>query len=256
MTVSGSYLYVTTWANGSSGSGTICKYDAATGAPVDVPLVSGLTGPNGIVVSGSNLFVVNETAGTIGEYTTSGATVNATLISGLATGSGRYPVGIAVSGSNLFVTKCYSGVGQDAIAEYDATTGALVNPSLISGLSNPFGIAVSGTDLFVANDAAGTIGEYTTSGVTVNASLISGLGVLSPNPARVAVFGSDLFVTMDTPDEIDEYDMSGNLVEAPLISGLCWPANVVVTATPEPSTFVLLGIGAISLLAYAWRRRR
>ena len=30
------------------------------------------------------------------------------------------------------------------------------------------------------------------------------------------------------------------------------PAMVV----PEPSTFVLFGIGAISLLAYAWRRRR
>jgi len=28
------------------------------------------------------------------------------------------------------------------------------------------------------------------------------------------------------------------------------------TAVPEPSTFVLLGMGAISLLAYAWRRRR
>ena len=37
--------------------------------------------------------------GTIGEYTTSGATVNASLVSGL-----NYPYGIAVSGSNLFVT--------------------------------------------------------------------------------------------------------------------------------------------------------
>ena len=36
--------------------------------------------------------------GTIGEYTTSGAVVNASLVSGL-----NYPFGIAVSGSNLFV---------------------------------------------------------------------------------------------------------------------------------------------------------
>jgi hypothetical protein len=34
---------------------------------------------------------------------------------------------------------------------------------------------VSGSDLFVANSSSNTIGEYTTSGATVNASLISGL---------------------------------------------------------------------------------
>jgi hypothetical protein len=33
--------------------------------------------------------------------------------------------------------------------------------------------------------------------------------------------------------------------------------NIEVTQmTPEPSTFALLGVGAISLLAYAWRRRK
>ncbi len=36
--------------------------------------------------------------GSIGEYTTSGATVNASLITGLS-----YPLGIAVSGGSLFV---------------------------------------------------------------------------------------------------------------------------------------------------------
>ena len=30
----------------------------------------------------------------------------------------------------------------------------------------------------------------------------------------------------------------------------------LLTPIPEPSTLVLLGIGAMSLLAYAWRRRR
>ena len=46
-----------------------------------------------------NLFVANSSSGTVGEYTTSGATVNAPLVSGLS-----YPWGIAESGSNLFFT--------------------------------------------------------------------------------------------------------------------------------------------------------
>jgi hypothetical protein len=50
---------------------------------VNPALVSGLDNPTGIAVSGGDLFVTNYFAGTIGEYTTSGATVNPALISGL-----------------------------------------------------------------------------------------------------------------------------------------------------------------------------
>jgi hypothetical protein len=42
---------------------------------------------------------------------------------------------------------------------------------------------VFGESLFVANNFDGTIGEYTTSGATVNVSLISGLG----SPFGIAV---------------------------------------------------------------------
>ena len=38
--------------------------------------------------------------------------------------------------------------------------------------------------------------------------------------------------------------------------GPVWVDDVRLTATPEPSTFALLGVGVFSLLAYAWRRRR
>jgi PEP-CTERM motif len=54
---------------------------------------------------------------------------------------------------------------------------------LVSGLTFPGAIAVSGDKLFVVNPFANTVGEYTTSGATVNASLISGLN----NPAAIAV---------------------------------------------------------------------
>src|SRR5450759_3276105 len=101
----------------------------------------------------AQIFVVNTSADTIGEYTNSGATVNASLVSGLTV-----PWGIAVSGSNLFVTSSGNGTsGDGTIGEYNAITGATVNASLVSGLNQPSGIVVSGPDLFVANNNFGTI---------------------------------------------------------------------------------------------------
>ena len=77
-------------------------------------LVSGLGEPNGLVVSGPDLFVTNFGTGTIGEYdATTGAAVNRSLVSGLS-----YPIAIAVSGPDLFVTN----FGTGTIGEYDATT--------------------------------------------------------------------------------------------------------------------------------------
>ena len=110
------------------------------------------------------IFVANRGTATIGEYTTSGATVNATLVNPVFDGgwlSG--PHGIAVSGSDLFVTDELSGT----VGEY-TTAGVPVNPLLITGLNQPSAITVSGSDLFVADAASGgTIREYTTAGVPV-----------------------------------------------------------------------------------------
>jgi DNA-binding beta-propeller fold protein YncE len=125
-------------------------------------------------LSGSNLFVTNAGAGTIDEYTTSGAKVQTSLITGLDS-----PQGIAISGSDLFVTNFPLGT----VGEY-TTSGATANASLITGLSSPQGVAVSGSDVFVTNNFTGTIGEYTTSGATVNASLITGLH----GPVGIVVF--------------------------------------------------------------------
>ena len=68
----------------------------------------------------ADIYVTDAMYGRVGDYTNSGAVVNASLISGLGA-----PTGIAVSGSNLFV------VDGGTVGEY-TTSGAVVNASLIS----------------------------------------------------------------------------------------------------------------------------
>ncbi len=83
----------------------------------------------------------------------------------------------------------------------------------------------------------------------MNASLVSGLD----HPNGIAVSGSNLFVT--NGNSIGEYTTSGAVVNADLVSGLQGPWAIAVVPTPEPSTLVLLGIAAVSLLGFGWRRR-
>jgi hypothetical protein len=53
-----------------------------------------------------------------------------------------------------------------------------------------------------------------------------------------------------------EWDTNGNISSAVSTEvGVTAVVTYDYTAVPEPSTLVLLGIGAVSLLSYAWRRR-
>jgi hypothetical protein len=243
--------------------GTIGEY-STTGATINAALVSGLSNPQNIAVSGSDLFVVSVDSRTIGEYTTSGALVNSALVTGLSApdgiavwgsdlfvttgnasgGIGEYttsgatvnanlisgldfPSGIASTGSDLFIT-C---PGSQSISEY-TSSGAKVNGNLVTGLGTPEGIAISGSDIFVVNASRGTVGEYTTSGAAVNTHLISGLN----NPDGITIAGSDLYVVNDgtTPSNgsIGEYTLSGAPVNAALVTGLDGPYGIAVPTGP------------------------
>ena len=80
----------------------------------------------------AQIYVASTYSGTIDEYTTDGATVHASLVSGL-----NGPAFIAVSGGNIFVAEVYN----NRVGEY-TTAGATVNASLVSGFFQPSGIAV------------------------------------------------------------------------------------------------------------------
>ncbi|HEY4235341.1 MAG TPA: hypothetical protein VGM76_18055 [Lacipirellulaceae bacterium] len=103
--VSGGYLYVVNnainHATLTDGIGTVGKYDAATGATVNASLISNLSSPVGVALSGNDLFVSNSydfsqgidfNQGTVGEYdATNGAALNPSLITGL-----NVPLGLAI----------------------------------------------------------------------------------------------------------------------------------------------------------------
>jgi hypothetical protein len=93
----GQNIWVTSNVTTGGTNGLIGEY-TMSGAAVNPAVVSGLSNPVAIVVSGSNIFVANQGNGTIGEYTTSGAVVNPSLITGLP---GVWS--LVLSGSNLFV---------------------------------------------------------------------------------------------------------------------------------------------------------
>jgi hypothetical protein len=163
----------------------------------------------------ADIFVTNLAAGTIGEYTNSGQTLNATLVSGL-----NAPKGIAVSGGDLFVANSGSGT----IGEY-TTNGATVNASLITGLTDPESIVVSGNTLYVLTGTTGStytrLGSYdATTGAAINPTLLSGLY----DPVDMTFDGSDFFISegneFGSPAAaIAEYDLTGAPVNTSLVAG-------------------------------------
>jgi uncharacterized delta-60 repeat protein len=201
--VSGSNVFVVNGAN------TVSEY-SDTGVLENATLIH-RTAIDGIAISGADIFVSDSATGAIAEYTTAGATVNASLIS-----DSNQPQALAISGTNLFVVDAAT----NSVGEY-TLSGQMVNASLISG-TEPTGLAASGSDLFLADSVQGTVGEYTTGGATVNASLISGLG----DPLGVSVAGSNLYVADFDAEVIGQYTTAGATVNASLISGLNSPLSV------------------------------
>jgi len=104
----------------SEQEGTVGEYDATTGTAIDANFITGLSGSEGIALSGNDLFVGNG-SNRISEYNaTTGAVISANFITGL-----NDPAGIVVSGNNLYVTNNYAG--STWVGEYNATTGATIN---------------------------------------------------------------------------------------------------------------------------------
>jgi hypothetical protein len=167
---------------------------------------------------------------TVSEYdTTTGAAIDANLITRLGT-----PSGLAVQGNTLFVANESGAVGK-----YNATTGAPIDPSFITRTQFfPQGLAIQGNTLFVANFGLSTVGKYAaTTGEAINVNFITpGL------PTALVLLGNKLFV-LDATASVREYNATtGAAINANLIprlnapSGLAGQGNSLFVANSGSST--------------------
>jgi len=132
-------------------------------------------------VARGQIFVSDWSSGKVGEWTTSGSSVNSSLITGLSE-----PNGIAASGGYLYVVNKQA----NTIGKY-TMSGQVVDASFITGLSGPTQLIASGTSLYVMNTSNTTIGKYSTAGQTVSSAFIT---LTQSFPYSMALSGTSLFV--------------------------------------------------------------
>lgn len=178
----GDYLYVMN-SDMNSSNNKIGKYDTATGVAVNSSFIT-LTNsiPIAMALSGTTLYVLAESGrpGTHGansfvvSYSATDGTFVADIIPTL-TSFPTPPQGLAISGSSLYLSYIING---GYVSEY-TTAGSLLQEKLIDNLDGPKQLAVSGSSLYVLQGSGQRLGEYSLSGSTINASLLTGLSTVS-----------------------------------------------------------------------------
>jgi hypothetical protein len=230
----GDTIYLSQYENGPEAVG---EYNAATGAAIDPSFITGLAAATALALSGNTLYVANygmgtssgaTIDGTVGAYNaTTGAAINADLITGISGATG-----LAVIGNMLFVSDQTSSSSSSTfvagtVGEYNATTGAVINADFITGLSSPERLALSGNTLFVVSGDVGpnafTVGAYN---ATTGAPLYS---FTAPDPTGLAVSGNTLFLANYVGGTVGEYNAStGAVINADFITGLSRPEGLAV----------------------------
>jgi hypothetical protein len=227
----GTFLYVDL-----STSDDLMKYSMS--GMSEGTIIMGLHVPRGFVIDAGNIFVLNSSTDTLGEYTLAGAPVHTALATLTAS-----PYKIAALKTNLFITTT-SGV-----SEFNTLTGT-INNSFITGYTGLRGIAVTASDIFVSDYADNTVKEFDLTGKLVTGTFIH---TKLNEPDALTFSGNDFYIGDDGSQNVTEFTNTGVLVKSGLIENLDDPTGVLVI--PEPLTSVLVGVGFASLLGLVSFRR-
>ncbi len=248
LALSGNTLYVAGLQQYEVGA-----FNATTGAAAAgfTEISTGLNNsPFDVLVSGGSLYVsiASNSGSTVGTYSaTTGAPINTSFITGLST-----PAGMALLGTVLYV----SNEGTGTIRTYDTLTGTLLNASFLSGFKRADYLTIAGTTLYVSDYTANTVQAF-------NALTGLALPTFTPitgltTPEGVKVSGNTLYVAQSSSHEVSEYNATtGALINAGFITGpsYFYPSGLAISDVPEPSTWALLGVGAVGFATVVGRRK-
>jgi hypothetical protein len=132
----------------------------------------------------------------------------------------------------LYVGLAGSGTGGNAVDLVNQTVGGAGVP-LVSGLDHPAGLALAGNDLYVASSYNGVVGEYNaTTGVAINASLLTLTNGANSLPGGMAVSGNMLYVVNGGTDTVAEYNATtGATINASLVQNLVSPFDLALSGS-------------------------
>ncbi len=229
----GQTLYTAIGGNPGNG-GTVRAFNASNGTAV-----SGFTAPtdtispDGVLVSGSNLFVADNQNNRVGVYSTAGGTAAASSLLNVPN-----PVGLALSGNILYVaSKPSDNTTDGTVTAYSVagSNGAVTfgtGNTIISGLNNPQGLAFSSAtaDLYYVDANTNTVTAYNTTNKATAFTINTMNTAQGITPLFVAVTGNYLFVSNASSGTVSEYNAAtGALLNASIVNGLSTPRGLAIS---------------------------
>ena len=176
----------------------ISKIDITDTTPTPTDVITGLSGPQGLVLNGNDLYFVESDSGEISKIDITAATTTKTnVISGL---SG--PISLLLNGNDLYIAE----VNANKISKIDISETTPTTTDVVTGINFPSSIAINGNSLYISARIDGKIIKFTLESMSINDVLMNNNEInLYPNP-------SDNYIKLlglKNPEKYEIYNIYG-----------------------------------------------